>query len=1059
MLDVRLLGPAEVWFEDRRLSLGGPKPTALLAALVTHPGEVVSTERLVDLVWEEHPPVTAGALVASYVAALRRALASVGAARAIQTRSPGYLADFPVECVDARRFEAAVVLGRRSAAEGHTAEAADALRQALELWRGRDALEGLWQLFARTEASRLVELRLVAREEVYALDLVLNRADEVIPGLWAHVCAHPLRERARGQLMSALFRVGRVPDALRVYREGRELFRAELGIDPGPELRALHQALLRGDTAVLGLPRPASGTARLPRTGPPASAPATPAAQASAAPLPAGVPRAIGAPARVPSQLPPDVADFVGRAEQIAWVVAVLADSGAPGRTAPPVGVITGRSGTGKTALAVHAGHRTADRFPDGRLFLDLRAADAAPLETTAALARLLRAVGVDPEALPADAEDLLALYRTHLTGRRVLLILDNATGEAQLRPLLPPGPGSGVLVTSRRQLVALEGAVRLNLTALAEPEAMELLGRVAGPERTADEPDTVKEIVRLCGRLPLAVRIAGARLAARPHWAPARLAVRLRDERRRLDELRAGDLELRTGLELGYAELDPQEQRVLRRLALLELPDFAAWTAAPLLDLSVEDAEDAVERLVDCHLIELVGVDGVGQLRYRIHDLAREHARERCLAEETPQERGAAVERLVACWLALAREAAARAPGGASRLMCGPHAGQPMDAAVREALLARPADWFAAEQASLTAGVVYCAAHGRARAARDLAGVLIASSVALYNRFDAWSRSHTLALEAVRRCGQTEDEAWLLNGLGQLRYEEDQFDDSYTYFADALRLFERIGPEPAGADVARGRAAALAGMGSARREQARYAEALERLEPALAAYEHLGDPVACAHIRYGIGYVHREQGRHEEAWRELTRALELYRKAADRHGEALTLRSLGLCHRALGRLAEAEDFFTQALNHFEADDDVFGAMYTGQSLAKVYIRQGRLAEARERLAGCLAITRERQDTFGEALVLRTLGECGLADRDPDAAEEALHSALGLWERLDLPLWRARTLRDMATVARIRGDDASAEAARADAQEVFRRLGSREATEDGRPGEGPPATT
>ncbi|MFJ4617015.1 AfsR/SARP family transcriptional regulator [Streptomyces sp. NPDC088812] len=1059
MLDVRLLGPAEVWFEDRRLPLGGPKPTAILAALVTHPGEVVSTERLVDLVWEEHAPATAGALVASHIAALRRALTPVGAARAIQTRSPGYLAAFPAERIDARRFEAGLALGRRTAAEGRTAEAADILRQALGLWRGRDALEGLGQFFARTEASRLVELRLVAREETYALDLALNRADDVIPELLAHVRAHPLRERPRGQLMTALFRAGRLPDALRVFREGRELLRTELGIDPGPELRALHQALLTGDTEVLGPPRPTPAAIRPPRTAAPtpAAGPASAAAPASTpGPVPADAPRAAGPPPRIPSQLPPDVADFVGREEQIAWTVAVLAGSGTPERTAPPIGVITGRSGTGKTALAVHAGHRMADRFPDGRLFLDLRAADSAPLRTTDALARLLRAVGVDPDALPADAEDLVALYRTHLTDRRILIVLDNAAGEAQLRPLLPPGPGSGVLITSRRRLVALEGAVRLDLTALAEEEAMELFGRVAGPERTAADPDTVAEIVRLCGRLPLAVRIAGARLAARPHWAPARLAARLRDGRRRLDELRAGDLELRTSLELGYAELGPQERRVLRRLALMELPDFAAWTAAPLLDVGVEEAEDAVERLVDCHLIELVGVDGVGQIRYRIHDLAREHARERCLAEETAEEREAAVARLVACWLSLARGAAARAPGGASRLVPEPHAERPLDAAVEEALLARPADWFASEQACLTAGVVHCAAHGRTRAARDLAGVLIASSAALYNRFDAWSRSHTVALEAVRRSGDTEDEAWLLNGLGQLRYEQDRFDDSYAYFGDALRLFERIGTGPDGAGAVRGRAVALAGMGSARREQARYAEALELLRPALAAYERLGDQVACAHVHYGIGYVHREQGRHDEAWRELTRALELYRKAADRHGEALTLRSLGLCHRALGRLTEAEDLFTQALRRFEEDDDVFGAMYAGQSLAKVHIRQGRLAEARERLAACLEVTRQQQDTFGEALVLRTLGECRLAARDLDAAEEALRRALALWDGLGLPLWRARTLRDLATVARGRGDDASAEAARAEAQAVFRRLGSREAAETGRPGEARP---
>ncbi|WP_128379293.1 AfsR/SARP family transcriptional regulator [Streptomyces cavernae] len=1155
MLEVRILGPAEVWYEDRRLPLGGPKPTAILVALVTRLGEVLSTDRLVDLVWEEHAPATASALVASHVAGLRRALARADGAGAIQTRSPGYLAAFSADRIDARRFEDALALGRRTAAQGHIAEAAGILRDALGLWRGRDALEGLGQSFARIEAARLAELRLVAQEETYTLELALGRADDVIPGLLAHVSAHPLRERPRGQLMTALFRTGRVPDALRVFQEGRRILRTELGIDPGNELRTLHQALLTGNTEMLGRPQTVALTASAPAaafdTGPAPGAPAGaspvspigapaghvaapvpgapvghapapvpgPSASTGPASVPSGAdarqgrsaspaksgataggatsaatgaatgasPRTVGplrdtlpgmrepgthepgthepalvpdrtayAPVpsapRVPSQLPPDVADFVGREEQIAWAAEVLGGINDPTRTAPPIGVISGRSGTGKTSLAVHVGHRIADLFPDGRLFLDLRASDSTPLHTADALARLLRTLGVGADALPGDTEDLVALYRTHIAGRRVLLILDNAVGEAHLRPLLPPSPSSGVLITSRRRLVALEGAAHLDLPALAEEEALALFGRVAGPGRTGAEGDKVAEIVALCGRLPLAVRIAGARLAARPHWTPARLTARLRDGRRRLDELQVGDLELRTSLELGYADLGPQERRALRRLALMDLPDFPAWIAAPLLDVGLDEAEEAVERLVDCHLIELVGVDGVGQTRYRIHDLAREHARERCLSEEGPEEREAAVGRLVACWMSLARGAAARAPGGASRLLPEPHSELALDPAVAEELLARPADWFASEEGCLIAAVVHCSAHGQTRAARDLAGVLIASSAALYNHFDAWSRSHTVALEAVRRGGDREGEAWLLSGLGQLRYEQDRFDESYAYFRDALRLFERLG-RGEGADATgaaaflRGQAVALTGMGSARREQARYGEALELLRPALDRYERLGTQVACAHVRYGIGYVHREQGRHDEAWGELTRALELYREAADRHGEALSLRSLGLCHRARGRLAEAEELFRESLRLFEEDDDAFGAMYAGQSLAKAELRQGRLTQARERLEHCLEVTRERQDLFGEALVMRTLGECRLAGQDWDAAEESLRQALALWEKLELPLWRARTLRDLGAVAEGRGDLTAAEAARAEALEVFRRLGSREAAE------------
>ncbi|MBK3578327.1 tetratricopeptide repeat protein [Streptomyces sp. MBT65] len=1027
MFEVRLLGPVEVWAGDRRAPLGGVRPLAVLSALVVHLGEVLSTERLVDCVWDEQAPATAGALVATHVSAVRRALAQVTDAAVVRTRPPGYVVDLDPSRIDARRFEDLLASGRAAAAAGRLEEAADLLPEALALWRGQEALEGLGQSFARIEASRLAELRLVAQEETFGLHLELGRADRTIAPLLAHVAAHPLRERPRGQLMTALVRTGRVSDALRTYREGRAILREELGIDPGPELRALHQAALTNDTQESGSARPHS-TGRKP-SGPPKPPPGDSR----------GTPDARAWPA--PSHLPPDIADFVGRSEQIAWAASLVGGVDEAGRTAPPIGVISGRSGTGKTALAVHVGHRTSELFPDGRLFVDLRAADTAPLQSADALARLLRAMGADPETLPTSVEELTGLYRTHIGHRRVLLILDNAAGEAHVRPLLPPGPGCAVLVTSRRRLVALEGSAHLDLAVPDQAEALELLRRVAGPDRTSAQPERAAEIVSLCGRLPLAVRIAGARLAARPHWAPGRLADRLRDERRRLSELSAGDLELRTSLELGYADLELPERRALRRLALLDLPDFAAWIAAPLLDIGTEEAEEAVERLVDCHFIDVIGVDDTGRSRYRIHDLAREHARERCLSEESAEERTAAVLRLVASWLGLAEKAAALGPGGAARRFPEPAAVRPLDPATEEELLARPTSWFAAEQACLLAAVEYCADHGMVRAARDLAGALIASSAALYNQFDAWSRSHTAALAAVHRGGDSEEEAWLLAGLGQLRYEQDEFEESYTYFGNALRLFEARG------DVPEGVALALAGMGTARREQAGYSEALERLNAALERYGESAGPGPRARVLYGIGYVHREQGRDAQAREALGRAVDLYRAAGDRHGEALTLRSLALCHRAEGALADSERLLHEALRIFAGLQDTFGVMYTEQSLAKTELRLGRLDEARARLGRCLTVTHERQDRFGEALVLRTLGEWHLAADDPDGACEPLERALSIWETLRLPLWRARTLRNLAEVRESHGDTSGARAARAEALAVFRELDCREAQE------------
>ncbi|MGW5640317.1 ATP-binding protein [Streptomyces sp. NPDC003832] len=865
-----------------------------------------------------------------------------------------------------------------------------------------------------------------------------------------------MRERPRGQLMTALFRTGRMPDALRCYDEGRRLLRTELGADPGPELRALHQALLRADTNVLGAPaaRRAAPTGERP-------APAPAKASVPSGDDPSGAAGSQDRPGHpVPTQLPPDAADFIGRTEETAWATALLEQVRDPLRTAPPIGVISGRSGTGKTALAVHVGHRTAALFPDGQLFVDLRASDSEPVRTADALARLLRALGVDPETPARDEEDLLGLYRTHIARRRVLLVLDNAVSEALLRPLLPPGGGSAVLITARRRLVALEGAAHLDLRVPSETEAMDLLARVAGPARPALDPDRAAEIVALCGRLPLAVRIAGARLAARPHWTPARLVSRLRDEHRRLDELQAGDLEVRASLGMGYADLHQRQQRALRRLALMDLPDFAAWVAGPLLDVSEDDAEDAVEQLVDCHFVEVVGTDESGGTRYRIHDLAREYARERCLADEGREERETAVRRLVDRWLDMARIAAAHGPGGASRLLSvtaaggagsagdGGPSGPATPSGAPTHLTDEPAAWFAAEQPCLLAAVIHCADHGMFDAARELAATLMAASAALYNQFDAWSRSHDVALAAVRRGGDVEGEAWLLNGLGQLRLEQDRFDEAHAFFALALRLFEEQ-------SVRTGRAGALAGMGAARREQAHFDEALTLLNSALDLYREPEDIASIAHVLYGIGYVHREQGRDDEAWEALSRAHRLYVTAWDRHGEALALRSLGLCHRARGDLAAAEPLLRQSLAIFEETDDAFGIMYASLSLAKVEFRQGRMTEPRQRLDRCLEITRGRQDMFGEALVLRTIGEWHLAASDWETATETLRQSLGLWDKLQLPLWCARTLRDLARAALAQGRTRTARQLEGEAYAVFHRLGTREALEPLESGDSP----
>ncbi|MEU4425530.1 BTAD domain-containing putative transcriptional regulator [Actinoplanes sp. NPDC024001] len=531
-LEFRLLGPVEVRSGGEVLPLGGTKIRTLLAALLLPAGRVVATDRLIDVIWDDDPPPTARALVQTYVSALRRVLP----AEMIETRPPGYLARIDPDSLDRNRFDALVARGRAAAREGRHAEASELLRAAAALWRG-PALSGVRSAALTAEAARLDQQRLTVTEERISADLALGHADELCAELSVLVGQHPTREPLRAQLMTALHRAGRAADALAVYRQGREILVEELGIEPGPELSRLHEAILRGTP------------------GPPAPVTARP----------------------VPAQLPPDAADFTGRDEQAAQLIRLLEHSS--------VGVIAGPGGIGKSALAVHVAHRVAAAYPDGVLHVDLRGMSASPASPAEVLGRFLRAFDVDPSAIESSLDERMNQYRSLLADRRVLVVLDDAANEQQVRPLLPGSPRCGVLITSRNRLPGLAGARLLELDMLSEQEATTLLARVVGDDRVAAAPDAAAAIVTSCGRLPLAVRIAGARLATRRHWSAELLARRLGDERRRLDELWAGDQQVRATIEMSLRGLDPRARTVLRRLGQLGPADFPCWVVAALLD------------------------------------------------------------------------------------------------------------------------------------------------------------------------------------------------------------------------------------------------------------------------------------------------------------------------------------------------------------------------------------------------------------------------------------------------------------------------------------------
>ncbi|MCW3841627.1 NB-ARC domain-containing protein, partial [Micromonospora yasonensis] len=468
-----ILGSLRVGGGEATVTAG--RDRTVLAMLLLRAGRVVPVEELIDAVWEERPPATARTQLQICVSRLRQRLAALGLSPEVIVRDPvGYGIRIEPDDLDADVFAREVDAGRTALAAGQPSAARRHYRVALALWRG-PALSGIASRSVRRRAQALDEQRLAALEECVDVELRLGQAADLLDELSESVAGNPLRERLRGQLMLALTSAGRQADALAVYREGRRIYAEELGIEPGAALQELHQRILAGDAAT------------------------DPEQRSALAPV---------------RSLPRAISDFTGRQQTVVRLVKEIAED----RTR--VHLIDGMAGSGKTTLAVHVATALADRFPDAQLFIDLHGhSEREPLTPAAAVSTLLRQLGTPAERIPLDLDDRLAVWRTELANRRAVVVLDNAAGAAQVLPLLPNGPDNLVLVTSRRRLIGLDDGRPSSLPVLDPDEAVELLGRVAGPDRVAAEPEAAAEVVRRCGHLPLAIRLAGARLAHRPRW------------------------------------------------------------------------------------------------------------------------------------------------------------------------------------------------------------------------------------------------------------------------------------------------------------------------------------------------------------------------------------------------------------------------------------------------------------------------------------------------------------------------------------------------------------
>ncbi|TMR06548.1 tetratricopeptide repeat protein [Actinomadura soli] len=898
--EFKILGPLEVWTGGEPLRLSGAGQRKVLAALLLSAGYVVPLSHLVDVVWPQEPPPTAEKRVRNLVSELRGLLADGGLAGPVAAGA-GYRLDVGEGELDAAVFDSRVRRARRHAADGQPAEAVAEFRAALHLWRG-PVLAGLECPALQPQVTSWEERRTAALEEDIELELDLGRHHSVISELSEQVAAHPLRERLAGQLMLALHRAGRRPEALRVFHDTRETLAEELGLDPGDQLQRLHQQILSDDPGLAASPPDRR---------------------------------------RRVHQLPHDLADFTGRATELNRLISALPAEGEP-TTAVVISSIDGMAGIGKTALAVHAAHRLADRYPDAQLFIDLHAHTAGDeLGTTAAaLETLLRAVGVPRERIPDKLHQRAGLWRDELAGLKALIVLDNATSAEQVRPLLPGDPDSLVLITSRRRLTDLEAARTLSLEVLPPVDAAALFTRIADDARAVTEPQALDEVVRLCGLLPLAVRIAAARLRTRPTWTLAHLAERLGDQQRRLGELATGDRSVAAAFALSYRQLTPVQQRLFRLLSLHPGPDFDAHTAARVADIALQEADRLLEDLLDVHLLQQRTFG-----RYRFHDLLHTYAAHLALEEDTEADRRAVLGRLLDHYLASARNLYRLLRNGCklADAMAATHS-----AGVAFADLAEGQTWVLNELDGILGAVRSAAGDPGApiAVAADLLLALdplgdiaflwprlngpaaeIADAAEARGEFPAEARARYMlggglwqvarldggeaqVRRGIRAAHDGGDEAILdrlLNVSALLASHRQDHEEALATFQESLAISRRSGDWWSQLEVLNNIAYLyIIRLG-------RPLEALPWLERGLALADRVGgQPSAWQHLMINRGRAKRALGRPDEAVEDFRAALTVSRALASPFQEAMALQELMVTMRGLGRLEEA-------LEHAEA--------------------------------------------------------------------------------------------------------------------------------------------
>ncbi|MDH2424419.1 BTAD domain-containing putative transcriptional regulator [Sphaerisporangium sp. TRM90804] len=876
----RVLGPLAVFADGREVPVAGNQVRVVLAGLLLRSGETIPAARLARWLWDREPESghRAKATVQSYVNRLR---AVPGVRDVLRTTPAGYRVEPGAGALDLTLFRDLAASARHALATGDGESALGHLSRAVELWREPVLANVDSPALHRDEVAPLVEEWLLVQEQWVDANLRAGRHGELVPRLRELTRAHPLREPFWERLMLALHRAGRPAEALHAYHALSAVLAEELGVYPGPALRALHQAILTDDPSLPAVPAAPAGSR--------ADVPAVP----------------------VPRQLRPDVPGFAGRRAELAALDLLLEDTARQDGTT--VVSLQGMAGSGKTALAVHWAHRRRASFPGGQLYLDLRGyGGGRPVEPAAALETLLRALGTPADRVPAGLEERASLFRTLLAGRRALVLLDNAGGSDQVRPLVP-GSDAMMIVTSRNQLrglVVQYGARRVVLDQMRPEEASELLTEVLGTERVASAPEAVAEIIERCARLPLALRIFAERAARFPGVPLGRLVGDLRDERTRLAALDTGDgddTDLRTVFSWTYHALNPRAARLFRLLGLHPGPEVSTAAAAALAGGDAAAVARLLDRLTADHLLRSRSPG-----RYDFHDLLRAYAAEQAREAAAEEDPGPALARLMEWYAHAARQASDHLPPGGRSLPAEP---PPSGLApVRFAGTEQAVAWYEEELANLVAAVRAAAARGwhglalrLARALAPFAGVHVPGPL--------WVDVCRAAVTASRRLGDTAEEGWALVDLACAHVRLGRLREAVARYGDALTAARRVRDRDLEGEV-------LADLGAAHFRLGDHARSARCHGEALAIARESGDRGLEAETLNNIARNDNELGRHERALAGGGASLAVATELGDRYRRAEALRTIGVAHAGLGRPKDAAVAFHEAAAGLRAFED-----------------------------------------------------------------------------------------------------------------------------------------